>query len=396
MKIVGIIAEYNPFHNGHEYHIEQAKTLTQADAAIVIMSGDFVQRGEPAIMPKHLRAEAALRAGASLVIELPVYYATQSAELFAFGAVSILEKLNVVDALCFGSEAGNIQVLSDIADILTHETPAFKARLQEYLRMGDSFPTARKKIMKDLFPDKDYDQILESPNNILGIEYLKALSRLNSEIIPYTIPRCGSAYHDDCLDDNYSSATAIRKAMETEAFEKLSKYIPSSAFTIMQNAYNKSLPIYANDFSLLLKYRLLNETKESLSEYADVTEDLANRIYKHRNDFESFDQFCLLLKTKELTYTRISRALIHILLKCKKNMPTGVEYARVLGFRTDSTEVMSQIKKCSHIPLVTKLSAFEHPDLEQDVYASHIYQSVIADKYKTPFQNEFEHPIVRI
>lgn len=396
MKIVGIIAEYNPFHHGHQYHIEQAKALTQADAVIVVMSGDFVQRGEPAIMPKHLRAEAALRAGASLVLELPVCYATGSAELFAFGAVSILEKLNVVDALCFGSESGNIGVLSEITDILTNETDEFKTRLQECLRTGDSFPVARKKVIKTLFPDKNYDQILERPNNILGIEYMKALSRLNSKIKPYTISRCGSAYHDERLDDKYSSATAIRKALETESLDYLSKYIPASALTVIQNAYNKSLPIFANDFSLLLKYRLLNETKESLSEYADVTEDLANRIYKHRNDFESFEQFCMLLKTKELTYTRISRALVHILLKCKKNMPVDVEYVRALGFRTDSTEVMAKIKKCSQIPLVTKLSAFEHPNLESDIYASHIYHSVITDKYKTSFQNEFEHPIVRI
>ena len=396
MKVVGIVAEYNPFHNGHQYHMEQAKALTQADAVIVVMSGDFVQRGEPAIMPKHLRAEAALRAGASLVIELPVCYATQSAELFAFGAVSILEKLGVVDALCFGSECGEIRALTEIAEILASETDDFKTLLQEALRNGDSFPLARKKAITKLFPDKDYGQILEHPNNILGIEYIKALLRLKSAIKPYTITRTGSGYHEYKLEDHCSSATAIRTALISKGLEGINAYMPKSAFHIISHAYQKHMPIYPNDFSLLLKYRLLNETNESLIDYADVTEDLANRIYKHRNQFETFEQFCMLLKTKELTYTRISRALIHILLKCKKDLFTNIDYARVLGFRTDSTVVMSQIKKCSQIPFITKLSAFEHPSLEQDVYASHIYQSVIADKYKTAFQNEFEHPIVRI
>ena len=396
MKVVGIIAEYNPFHNGHQYHIQQSIACTQADAAIVVMSGDFVQRGEPAIMSKHLRAEVALRAGATLVIELPITFASGSAELFAFGAVSLLEKLGVVDAICFGSECGNVDTLTEIADILANETDEFKAYLQTHLRNGDAFPVARKKAIADLFPDKNYDQILENPNNILGIEYIKALLRLNSNIKPYTITRTGAAYHDATLENQFSSATAIRNAITSESLDGLQSYMPNFAFDILSDAYQKSMPIYANDFSLLLKYRLLNETKKSLCEYLDVTEDLANRIFKNRNAFTSFDQFCQLLKTKELTYTRISRALIHILLKCKQNTYASINYARVLGFRNDSTEVMSLIKRCSQIPLITKLSAFEHPDLEQDIYTSHIYQSVIADKYKTSFQNEYEHPIVRI
>ena len=181
MKVVGLITEYNPFHNGHQFHIEQAKLITDADAVIVVMSGDFVQRGEPAIMPKHLRAEAALKCNADLVIELPFCYATESAEQFAIGAVSIFEKLGIVDSICFGSECGDIQSLTEIAQILSNESDEYKASLQKQLRTGDSFPVAREKAMKELFPDKNYGQILSEPNNILGIEYIKALLKLGAD-----------------------------------------------------------------------------------------------------------------------------------------------------------------------------------------------------------------------
>jgi len=390
MKVVGLIAEYNPFHNGHQYHIEQAKRLTGANFVVVVMSGDFVQRGEPAIMSKHLRAESALQCGADLVIELPVCYATGSAEQFAFGAVSILEKLGVINSICFGSECGNIAILSDIADILTNESDEYKANLQKQLRTGVSFPVAREKAIKELFPDKNYDQILGAPNNILGIEYIKALLKLNSNITPLTIARTGSNYHDETLRDKYSSASAIRNAVKGNILETLNEQVPEIT------RKNLGTPIYVNDFSLLLKYRLLDETKESLYEYADVSEELANRIYNRRNEFVTFEQFCKLLKTKELTYSRISRALLHILLRCRKNDINDIAYARVLGFRTDSTEVMSEIKKHGSIPLVTKLSAFEHPMMERDIYASHIYQTIVTDKFKTSFQNEYVHPVVRI
>ena len=390
MKVVGLIAEYNPFHNGHQFHIEQAKTLTGADYAVVVMSGDFVQRGEPAIMPKHLRAKSALQCDADLVIELPVSYATGSAEQFAFGAVSMLEKLGVIDTICFGSECGDIAILSDIAGILTTESDEYKASLQKHLRTGVSFPVAREMAIKELFPDKNYDQILGEPNNILGIEYIKALLKLNSNIKPYTITRKGSNYHDENLSEKFSSASAIRNAVKSNSLDELKEQVPENTWK------NLHTPIYPNDFSLLLKYRLLNETKESLCEYTDVSEELANRIYNRRNEFVTFEQFCKLLKTKELTYARISRALLHILLKCKKSDINDISYARVLGFHTDSTEVMTEIKKRGCISLVTKLSAFEHPMIERDIYASHIYQTIVTDKFKTTFQNEYEHPVVRI
>ncbi len=396
MKIVGLIAEYNPFHNGHQYHIEQAKQLTNADAVIVVMSGDFVQRGEPAIMPKHLRAEAALKAGASLVIELPVCYATGSAEQFATGAISIFQKLGCVDAICFGSESGELAPLREIAHILSEESEDFKDILQQHLKTGISFPLARQKTLEQLYPQKQFDKLLEQPNNILGIEYLKALRRSHSSIKPVTLQRQQSNYHDTDLKECFSSASALRTALANTPLSAVKRQMPDSAFELLEENERKRYPVNTNDFSLLLKYRLLNETKSSLTQFADVSEELANRIYKYKNEYLSFEQFCELLKTKEITYSRISRALLHILLNIKKTDCAEIAYARVLGFRKDSANVMSEIKIASSIPLITKLTAFANPMLELDIYASHIYESVITEKYKTLFLNEYEHPVVRI
>ena len=355
MKIVGLIAEYNPFHNGHQYHIEKAKEITGADAVIVVMSGNFVQRGAPAIMPKHLRAEMALKAGASLVLELPVCYATGTAEQFAYGAVSILNSLGCVDAICFGSECGDINVLSELAEVLCNEPVEYKESLQKHLRNGLSFPLARQKAIEEVYPSQDFSDILGQPNNILGIEYLKALYRLDSKMKPYTIQRVSSQYHDVELQEQFSSATALRQVIEQHSPHDLVGQIPNENISLFQENYQKRYPIYTNDFSLLLKYRLLNETKSSLTQYADVSEELANRIYNQLNNFVSFEQFCELLKTKEMTYSRISRALLHILLGIKKTNYTDIQYARVLGFRKDDSNVLTVIKNASAIPLLTKL-----------------------------------------
>ena len=402
MKIVGLIAEYNPFHNGHQYHIEKAKEITGADAVIVVMSGNFVQRGAPAIMPKHLRTEMALKAGASLVIELPVCYATGTAEQFAYGAVSILHKLGCVDSICFGSECGNIDILSELALILCDEPKEYKNAWQNYLRKGLSFPLARQYAISEICPLQDFSQILEQPNNILGIEYLKALYRLDSKMKPYTIERIGSGYHGTDLQDEFSSATALRQVILQGVFTNLQGQVPSDCMTLLENHYQTRYPIFINDFSLLLKYRLLNETKSSLTQYADVSEDLANRICNQLNNFVSFEQFCELLKTKEVTYSRISRALLHIMLGIKKTDYTNIGYARVLGFRKDDSDVLTIIKNTSNIPLLTKVTATKDLSdvtvqmLNRDIYASILYESVITNKFKTSFINEYEQPIIII
>ena len=402
MKVVGIIAEYNPFHKGHQYHIGQAKDKTGAEAVVVVMSGNFVQRGTPAIIPKHLRTEVALQCGASLVLELPTCYATGTAEEFAYGAVSMLHKLGIVDTICFGSECGDIHTLQELADVLVQEPDAYRKALQENLRMGLSFPAARVAALEETYPDKDFAGILSKPNNILGIEYLKALKRLNSSITPVTITRQGSEYHAETLQELFSSATAIRQAISQNLLESVLEQIPDSSISHFQENYEKCFPVFPNDFSLILKYRLLNETKLSIQSYADVSEELANRIYNCINQFESFEQFCELLKTKELTYSRISRALLHVLLEIRKSDMKEIRYARILGFRESDLWLLSEIKKNSSIPLVSKLTSQKELSedacemLHADIRIANLYLSLITDKFKTPFINEYEHPIVRI
>lgn len=402
MRVVGLIAEYNPFHNGHKYHIEKAKEVANADYVVVVMSGSFVQRGAPAIMPKHLRTEMALKSGADLVVELPVCYATGTAEQFAYGAVSLLDKLGCVNAICFGSECGDIEPLKNLAKILCDEPTEYKENLQFNLRSGMSFPLARQNTIDKLYPNCNYGQLLSEPNNILGIEYLKALHRLGSNIEPMTIRREVSHYHDTELQEQFSSASALRNTITAGDFAQLYGQIPSECMPFLEDSYKVRYPVYANDFSLLLKYKLLNETSTSLLEYADVSEELANRICNRLNDYVSFDQFCELLKTKEITYTRISRALIHLLLGVKKNDYHKIEYARVLGFRSSSSVLLSDLKKSSSIPLISKLgkdktlSNLARDMLKIDVFASNIYESVVTNKFKTPFINELQHAIIKI
>ena len=349
MKVVGLIAEYNPFHNGHQYHIEQALKLTGADAALIIMSGNHVQRGAPAFLPKHLRAEAALQCGAAAVFELPVCYSTGSAEYFALGAVSFLELLGCVDSICFGAETDDIRILQEIAKILVEEPAEYRKFLQEGLKSGLTFPTARQHALANYTGKSDLTFYLGQPNNILGIEYLKALLRLKSSIAPYALKRSGSGYHDLSTDSEFSSASAIRNLLlqTEEPDSSLFKLLPQRTVSILSQNWNKRYPVCTDDYSLLLKYKLLSETTESLNEYMDITEDLANRIIRHRNQLLSFDQFCNLLKTKQLTYTRISRALLHIILGIRK---TELEqyaihhyhgYARLLGFRLDQKNLLT-------------------------------------------------------
>ena len=413
MKTVGLITEYNPFHNGHAYHIEKAKMLTGADRVIVIMSGDFVQRGAPAIMPKHLRAESALLSGASLIMELPVCFATGSAEYFAQGSISLLNQLGCIDSVCFGSVCGDLHLLKEIAQILADEPIEYQAALKQALKEGASFPAARQEAL-NIYSDK-YSEILASPNNILGIEYLKALAKIHSKMEPFTIKRIGAGYHDMDIDGQFSSATAIRSdiyqladvnsSSESIPLTHIQTQVPSSCHELMKENYQTRYPVKSDDFSLLLKAKLLSETADSLSHYLDMSPELANRILRLRNDYLSFEQFCDLLKTKELTRSRISRSLIHVLLGITNDWLTAMKapapYARILGFRKDHADLLGILKQTSDIPLITSparavLADTARQMLELDIYASDLYESVITDLYGTPFHNELTKQIVKI
>ena len=449
MKVVGIIAEYNPFHKGHEYQIRYAREILGADYIVIAMSGDFVQRGAPALMEKHLRAEMALLGGADLILEMPVQTATASAEGFAAGGVSLLDGLGVVDELCFGSECGDTETLMNIAQILIKEPFEYRKLLQQNLRTGMSFPAARssaligyiqKKIASGLntlgTSSEHIELVLSSPNNILGIEYCKALLRLNSQIRPVTIRREGMGYHETAVPegdsassspdlqsstDFFASATAIRSLIQnpggghseaisdinnpvrnpdTKTANILSSQIPPDAFYVFKKALDSGEFLTENSLDSILSYCLMKENVESLSSYMDVSEDLARRIINQQNLLLSFSQSVSVLKTRELTQTRIQRALLHIILNIH-TAPTQIPFARVLGFRRESSELLSQIKQHSRIPLITKLADAQNlldsegnQILSETVFSSNLYEKLLCLKTGRKFCHESQKQLI--
>lgn len=425
MKVTGIIAEYNPFHIGHLYQINYVKEKLDSDYVVIAMSGDYVQRGTPALFPKHLRAEMALRCGADLVLELPVQFSTASAEFFAEGGVSLLDGLGVVDQLCFGSEEGNTDGMLLAAEILNHEPREYQIFLQEYLKKGSSFPAARSKALKEylgLFPQKTQhslsEELLSSPNNILGIEYCRALLKHRSSIQPVTLKRKGSGYHDTAMyQDQAPSASAIRaylkeriavykEASPSLLFEELFPLvsagagIPFPTQELFMKAVSQNAFLTEDDLDLVLHYALLRSDYKSLCACADLSPELARRILNQRNHYCSFSQFAEFLKTKELTYTRIQRALLHILLNITES-PRVVPYGRVLGFRKEAGPLLKKIKANSAFPVLTKMAGAENllsPEgqalLNKNTEASNIYESLLCRKTKKPFCHEYQKPIV--
>ena len=407
MKVTGIIAEYNPFHNGHLYQIQKARE-NGADYIVVVMSGDFLQRGVPAMMDKYARAKMALQNGADLVIELPALYATGSAWYFARGGVSLLDKLNVVDTICFGCESDTPQSILQSADILTKESDDFKQEIQKALKAGNSFPKARELALNKI-ADIKYPSDLSSPNNILALEYCLALKERNSNISPYPIKREGSSYHDTALTaGNNPSASAIRELLTASPCpDKLISYVPQNVYDILSSEYNKQYPICQNDFSSLLKYKILLEGNNGFEKFGDISASLSDKILKYSNQFTTFDSFCQLLKSKDITYSRISRSLIHILLHITQEHYDYYKshdytyYARILGLKKEASPLLSQIKKKTSIPLISKLAdgAGLLPDeaqslFELDILSSHIYESVVSERYQTAFQNEYTRQII--
>jgi len=388
MKVTGVITEYNPFHNGHKYHIEEARRITDADYIVAVMSPDYVQRGVPAMIDKHARAKMALAAGVDLVLELPVGYATGSAEYFAAGAVNILDALGIIRYCCFGSEHGTLDYFLEIAKILLEEPPSYQDALKMYLKKGDSFPVARKKALC-AEPNSKWEDFLASPNNILGLEYCKKLLQLQSTIEPITIQRIENDYHDEELSARVSSATAIRRKLEdTTDILAIKQHMPKSAFRVLAETLDRTGILNEDDFSLLLKYKLMCETPESLTNYMDVSESLANRISNHLNEFRSFSQFADLLKTRELTRTRINRALLHILLNI--HQPDPITHIRVLGFQESAAPLLSAIKAGSKLPLITKVN-----EKIYDPFAANLYESTASMKYDRGFVHEFSKTLIK-
>lgn len=423
MKTVGIIAEYNPFHNGHLYQLKKAKEITGADFAVVVMSGDFTQRGTPAVFDKYTRCRLSLLAGADLCIELPVVFATASAELFAKGAVSLLSALGV-DALCFGSECGEIAPLQKIASLLFAEPPAYKEALNKALKEGLSFPSARAAAVRKCTHagslsgvDAAASDVLASPNNILGIEYLKALLALEKNgqhaPVPYTIKREGDGYLSHTLsEESFCSAMALRKGIAEENPDLL-RYVPESIRQEFADTCQTKSALCADDFSGMLFYKLLSEKDAGYDAYLDVSSDLSDKIRKNLASFTTFSAFCEgSIKSKDITLTRVYRSLLHILLSIKKeDLPAAAPYARILGFREASIEVFGCLSK-ENIPLLSRLkdaSSLLSPEalscLSKDIFAAHLYEHVRMQhmlhklhmqKDDCPFVSEYSRPVIRI
>ncbi len=416
MKAVGLVTEYNPFHNGHLYHLNKAMELTGADISVAVMSGDFVQRGEPAVLDKYTRTSMALNSGVNLVVELPVNYAVSSAESFAAGALKVLDYIKA-DSIAFGSESGNIERLSKLAHILCDNEDTLYKEISKYTANGISYAAARQKVVEKL-TDKDTAAMLTSSNNILAVEYLKAIIKNNYAIKPYTVQRQGDAYNDTDIRSDYASATALRGNLKAD---NISKYIPVKAGLILSSNTNY---IYPDDITEALFTRLLdilfasnydkNVFIENVMQYPDVSKEIAGRLYKSAMDMItrtvpqrseskdnwafSFGSLCEHIKTKEVPLSRIKRALVRITLGLdKKHMEkyANEPYIRVLGFDKKGQEYLSYIRKTVEVPLITKTADYKEILLD-DIHAANIYNMIVAGKYGVKELGDYVRGPVRV
>lgn len=416
MKAVGLVTEYNPFHNGHLYHLNKAMELTGADISVAVMSGDFVQRGEPAVLDKYVRASMALNSGVNLVVELPVNYAVSSAESFAAGALKVLNYIKA-DSIAFGSESGDIERLSKLAHILCDNEDTLYNEISKYTANGISYAAARQKTVEKL-TDKDTAAMLTSSNNILAVEYLKAIIKNNYAIKPYTIKRQGDSYNDTDIRSDYASATALRGNLKAD---NISKYIPVKAGLILSSNTNY---IYPDDITEALFTRLLdilfassydkNVFIENVMQYPDVSKEIAGRLYKSAMDMItravpqgsgskrdvafSFGSLCEHIKTKEVPLSRIKRALVRITLGLDKKHMEKYEnepYIRVLGFDKKGQEYLSYIRKTVEVPLITKTADYKEMLLD-DIHAANIYNMIAAGKYGVKELGDFVRGPVRV
>lgn len=416
MKAVGLVTEYNPFHNGHLYHLNKAMELTGADISVAVMSGDFVQRGEPAVLDKYTRTSMALNSGVNLVVELPVNYAVSSAESFAVGALKVLDYVKA-DSIAFGSESGDIERLSKLAHILCDNEDTLYKEISKYTANGISYAAARQKVVEKL-TDKDTAAMLTSSNNILAVEYLKAIIKNNYAIKPYTVQRQGDSYNDTDIRSEYASATALRENIKAD---NISEYIPVKAGLILSSNTNY---IYPDDITEALFTRLLdilfasnydkNVFIENVMQYPDVSKEIAGRLYKTAMDMItrtvpqrseskdnwafSFGSLCEHIKTKEVPLSRIKRALVRITLGLdKKHMEkyANEPYIRVLGFDKKGQEYLSYIRKTVEVPLITKTADYKEMLLD-DIHAANIYNMIVAGKYGVKELGDFVRGPVRV
>ena len=391
MKTLGIVTEYNPFHKGHAYMIEEAKKKAGADRVVVVMSGSFVQRGEPAIFDKWTRTEAALMNGVDMVLELPVLFAAANAETFARAAVRILEETGIVDVLCFGSESGDLHSMQEAARLMENETEEFQHILKEHLDEGLSYPAARAKALEIV--SQISSDILSRPNHILGLEYLKALDRYNCSMEPMTIKREGD-YNSPSLTEGFASAAAIRKALAEDRSTEALPQLPEN----VHDLYNKALslgtaPCFWNELTPALHYKLRMSSTEEIHEIAEVVEGLENRILHSIDSCYDIKDVIDFIKTKRYTRTKIQRILLHILLDIKEkevayfmNLPK-MPYIRVLGFKKETSGILADLTENAKVPVLTNLK--KAPEvLNEDGLALLALEKTATDLHALTYPNQ--------
>jgi predicted nucleotidyltransferase len=378
LSVIGIIAEYNPLHNGHVHHIQNSRRLTGAHGVICVMSGSFTQRGEPALVNKWARAQMALKAGADLVFELPFVFSARSAYHFARGGVSLLQRTGVTTHISFGSETGDISPLQEVATILHKEPPEFVRELRLQLKKGHSYPQARANALGEyahstkLSPGHDWQAIMSLPNNILAVEYLRAMLADSSTLVPVTMPRIGQGYHQTG-NVEFASATAVRDQIRQNRPLDEIKGLPWFTKEILSGEFAQgSGPVSAQSMFKLIRFSLSNININDLRQIYDVNEGLENRIIKTAPLCSSREELISAIKTRRYSYTRISRILLYILLQFTQELAAmfdekGPQYLRLLGFSPQGQKILHDMKTFSTIPVITKLG--RHPQYNDPLMA---------------------------
>ena len=421
-KVLGIIAEYNPFHNGHLYHLENSKKITGCDYTVAIISGNFTQRGSTSIVDKWSKTKMALKNGVDLVIELPVLYSISSAENFADGSIKILDSLGIIDYLSFGAETSDIEILKSIASILFDEPEDYKKLLSAQLDKGLSFPKARESALIDYIKNcnntdiyannkldlKNYDVALSSPNNILGIEYLKALKKYNSLIKPICVKRFESEYNSIDFSNDIASATAIRNLVKNKDFDIIKNLVPNNTYSILlENIKNGHIVEDLNVFEKEIIYILRKMSIEEIANLPDVSEGLEFAIKNAVNSCNTITELLNFIKSKRYTQTRLQRILLYALLGItKRDIETSkniIPYVRVLGFNENGKKLVSEIsKKNPELKIITSVKKFvdsnENKKLElmlnKDIFTTNVY--TIGFKYNSLNNMDFKNKIIKI
>lgn len=391
VKVLGLVTEYNPFHNGHQYHVEKSRELSGCDYTVAVMSGHFLQRGEPAMFHKWMRGEMALQGGVDLVIEIPVPYSCSTAEFFAYGAIQLLNGTGVVTDLVFGSEAGSIENLRHIGRLLASPPASLEEKIRREVKEGRPYAVARRIALEDhhsATPGWEHlEELLSNPNNILGIEYMKALCTTGSSIRAHTLQRIQSHYHDRTIHGEIASATAIRHHIEEhQPFETLRNTVPEATYQRMLRGIDQGLgPVTIASFEQLLLGLLRRMTEEDLALVFDVEQGLEKRILESARKSTSVQELLTSVKSRRYTFTRLQRILMHVLLDLKKSDYAlfqdqgGPQYLRILAFNEKGRELLKHMKKKAELPLITNLGKFtpqseaQQRMIELDTRATRLY-----------------------